>query len=269
MDRLKKVMIILLILILVFGIIIIILLQNKSKNSKNNNTLENKIKNENIEVTPSENDIALQYFSDYKTKLLDDTKGAYELLDSEYRTKKYKDYEIFEKFVEENRNEISNLTMDSYQVSEHNGKKKYICTDKNGKYYIFIEEKYLSYKVVLDTYTIDFSETLEKYQKSDNRVKVGMNLQKVIDAVNNGDDSYLYNKLDDTFKQNNFPSEQDFKTYFNQNFADKQLSFNTPKTNGGLYIATVTVQSKEETTSKDFIMKLLSGNNFVMSFNIN
>lgn len=269
MDGLKKVMIILLILLLIFGAIVVTLIGSKTKSSENNNSIENITENVNTEDTLADSDIALQYFSDYKMKLLSDTKAAYELLDSEYSQKKYKNYEDFEKFVEENRQEIANANMNKYEVTERDGKKKYICNDMNGKYYIFIEETNSNYKVALDTYTIDFPETLEKYQKSDNRIKVGMNLQKVIDAINNGDYLYVYGKLDDSFKQNNFPSESNFKKYFEQNFENKELSFKTPTADSGLYITTVTIKSSGESMSKDFIMKLLSGTDFVMSFNVN
>mgnify|MGYP000081844256 CR=1 FL=1 len=46
-------------------------------------------------------------------------------------------------------------------------------------------------------------EFIEKYNSANEKTKVGLNIQKVFDAINNEDYEYVYNKLDNTFKQTN------------------------------------------------------------------
>ena len=71
-----------------------------------------------------------------------------------------------------------------------------------------MEEEVGKYSVVLDTYTIDLPEFIEKYNSANEKTKVGLNIQKVFDAINNEDYEYVYNKLDNTFKQTNFKTVQ-------------------------------------------------------------
>ena len=55
-----------------------------------------------------------------------------------------------------------------------------------------MESNITNYEVVLDTYTIDLPEFLEKYNKNSDEIKCGMNIQKLFDAINDEDYSYVY-----------------------------------------------------------------------------
>lgn len=239
----------------------------------NNKQVQENSYNSNININPSDSYIVSQYFSEYRMKMLNDTVEAYKLLDTEYSQKKYNDYESFENYVNANKEKIEYASINKYQVTEHDGTKEYVCIDNNGKYYIFIEENAAKYKVVLDVYTTDLPEFLEKYKTNDGKIKVGMNIQKIFEAINDEDYRYVYNKLDNTFKQNNFPTEESFEEYVKQNFAHNQLEYENCKEEGNLYMFDVTVtegtESSKEAVRKTFVMKLLEGTDFVMSFNVN
>ncbi len=56
---------------------------NISKNKIQKNNYNNDVK-----VEGTEKDVVIQYFSDYRMKMLNDTKIAYQKLDSEYAEKK-------------------------------------------------------------------------------------------------------------------------------------------------------------------------------------
>ena len=225
--------------------------------------------NSDINVDGTEKDVVVQYFSDYRMKMLNDTKSAYQKLDSEYAEKKFGQYSNFESYVNNNKNKIEVASIDKYQVLENKNGREYVCVDENGKYYIFMEEEVGKYSVVLDTYTIDLPEFIEKYNSANEKTKVGLNIQKVFDAINNEDYEYVYNKLDNTFKQTNFKTVQEFKNYVIQNFSGKQLKYGECQQQGSLYIFDITITEGTKQTNKRVIMQLKDGTDFVMSFNVN
>ena len=225
--------------------------------------------NSDISVDGTEKDVVVQYFSDYRMKMLNDTKSAYQKLDSEYAEKKFGQYSNFESYVNNNKNKIEVASIDKYQVLENKNGREYVCVDENGKYYIFMEEEVGKYSVVLDTYTIDLPEFIEKYNSANEKTKVGLNIQKVFDAINNEDYEYVYNKLDNTFKQTNFKTVQEFANYAVQNFAGKQLKYGECQQQGSMYIFDITMISGTNQINKRVIMQLKDGTDFVMSFNAN
>ena len=112
-------------------------------------------------------------------------------------------------------------------------------------------------------------EFVEKYNSANEKTKVGLNIQKVFDAINNEDYEYVYNKLDNTFKQTNFKTVQEFKNYIIQNFSGKQLKYGECQQQGSLYIFNITITEGTKQTNKRVIMQLKDGTDFVMSFNVN
>ena len=225
--------------------------------------------NSHIKVEASEAYIVSQYFSEYRIKMLNDTEKAYELLDTEYKQEKFGSYEKFKNYVDSNQQKILYASISKYQVNENDGVKEYVCIDNNGKYYIFMESTITDYNVILDTYTTDLPEFLDKYNKNDDEIKAGMNIQKIFDTMNDEDYSYAYKKLDSTFKQNNFPTEESFKNYAEQYFSNNQLKYDDCTKSGELYVYDITVNEEDEnSTKKTFIIKLLEGTDYVFSFNI-
>lgn len=249
---------------------------NKDMDKKDINISKDRIEkndyNSHIKVNISDDYIISQIFSDYRMKMLNDTKNAYELLDEEYKKRKYGSYENFKSYVDNNREKIEYTSISKYQINEYNGVKEYVCIDKNGKYYIFTENSILDYGVILDTYTVDLPSFLDKYNNNNSEIKGGMNIQKIFDAISDGDYNYVYSKLDDTFKKNNFSNEKIFEKYAKQNLLGKKIEYNGCKKSGELYIYDVIISNEAENNknvvTKKFIVKLLDGTDFVMSFNI-
>lgn len=244
---------------------------NKNMDKKDFNISKNEIiknsYNNNIKVDDSEVYVITQYFSDFRMKMLNDTEVAYRELDSDYAQKKFGDYSNFQNYINENKESITYAEINKYQVVENSDNKEYICIDENGKYYIFVESGIGKYTVVLDTYTIDLPEFLTKYNSSNERIKVGMNIQKVFDAINDKDYEFVYNKLDSSFKQNNFKTLSEFKDYAEKNFVGKQLKYDECQQQGSIYVFNITITDGTNQTGKNVIMKLLDGTDFVMSFN--
>ena len=108
------------------------------------------------------------------------------------------------------------MALAQYQVTEEDGYTQYLLVDQNGKYYIANETAVMKYTTLLDTYTVDLPQFTESYNSANDSRKAGLNLQKVVDAINNNDYEYVYNKLDETFKSNNFPTLESFEQYSKQ-----------------------------------------------------
>ena len=112
----------------------------------------------------------------------------------------------------------------------------------------------------------------EKYNSSSNENKVAMNVEKIESAINNRDYKFIYNKLDETFKNNNFKSLDEFAEYINKNFFDNNnLEYESISNEGNVYIYTIKltdVNNEENTKTMTIIMKLKEGTDFVMSFSI-
>lgn len=226
-----------------------------------------------LDVSATEEYITKQYFSEYREKMTQYTEEAYNLLDQEYRDAKFGNYENFLQYVNNNKLNIETASIQGYKVSAMDGIKEYICYDQYGKYYIFTETSVTNYDVVLDTYTIDLPDFLEEYNSSNNAEKAGLNSQKIVDALNDGDYTYVYNKLDATFRQNNFATVDDFETYVKNTFyTSNNVEFSNYRNSGDLYVFDAAFTDKNNANSqaitKTFIVQLGEGTDFTMSFNV-
>ena len=212
-------------------------------------------------------------FAEIRNELLNDYEAAYNHLDEEYRTKKFATLDEFSNFTSEKEEEYKSMALAQYQVTEQDGYTQYVLVDQNGKYYIVNETAVMKYNTMLDTYTVDLPQFTESYNSANDSRKAGLNLQKVVDALNNNDYEYVYNKLDETFKSNNFQTLESFEQYIQDNlYTSANVEFSNYQNSGELHIFDATFTDKNNESSnaitKTFIVKLLEGTDFVMSFNV-
>lgn len=232
---------------------------------KNNN-------NQYIYRTITEEDYMKDLFAELKNELLYDHEAAYNHLNEEYRNKKFAKLEEFNNWLASREEEYKNMVLAQYQTVQEDGYTQYVLVDQNGKYYIFNETGVMDYTTMLDTYTVDLPEFIEKYNKSTSAEKAGMNMQKVVDALNNKDYSYIYSKLDDTYKTNNFGNVEIFEEYIENNlYTSVNVEYSNYNSSGDLHMYDVTFKDKNnensEPITKKFIIKLLDGTDFILSFN--
>lgn len=206
----------------------------------------------------------------YKEETLYNTQLSYEHINDEYKNARYTSLDKFQEYVKNNKKEISNIELEKYLVSEEEGYNQYVCLDKNGYYYIIRETEIFKYTIILDVYSIDLPEFIEKYNNANTVEKVGYNIQKCIEAINNKDYEYVYNKLDFEFKAVNYPIIENFEKeikakLFDRNEVKKVKSYNEGSTYA--YKMTITdVNNNEKEQDITVIMQLKEGTDFVMSF---
>lgn len=274
-----------------------------SETSNVNKGTEKKIeKNEynNVEYKDYDNaDIAKLYFDDYINKMLTDTETAYNMLDKDYREKRFGNIDNFRSYVNENKEKLeltykvdtltnndfelysdyvdfkwknSNLGIKQYSVETRNEYVQYICADAKENYYIFNAKYPMDYTVILDAYTIDLPDVLEKYNSSSNENKVAMNIEKIKTAINNKDYRYVYNKLNNTFKETNFKTEESLKEYLQSNiYINNNFECSSVQKQDNVYVAQVKVMNMDNTTQTKkikVVMKLKEGTDYEMSFSI-
>ena len=109
--------------------------------------------NEYIPVYVSEEDMAKIYFNDYIYKMHSDVNKAYNLLDEEYRNKKFVNIDNYKNYI--NSLENLNYVLDSFYVYDIGKNKVYGVYDTNGNIYIFKTRGIMQYTVYLDDYTVE------------------------------------------------------------------------------------------------------------------
>lgn len=246
---------------------------------------QNQVKNEEVEIKDryecneleyvaiSIDDLILLYFNDYKTCALTNPEQAYELLDKDYREKRFKNLEEYKSYISDNKNKIINDVLKSYKIKVDDETTTYICLGSYEDYYIFSENSVMDYTVILDTYTVDLPEFVEKYNSTNEQGKVALNIQKFVQSINDKNYRYAYNCLSDGFKNNYFKNQQSFENYIEQNlYESNEINYIEFETQGELYTYKVQFTEKENYNSqiieKTFIMKLGEGTDFELSFNI-
>ena len=132
----------------------------------------------------------------------------------------------------------------------------------------------MKYNIILDPYTIDLQAFIKEYNTSSNTMKVAMNIDKIKQAINDKDYKYVYSKLDETFKVNNYPTIDKLKDYIAINFFEKnEFSCENVEDKNGTYIFKIKVSSANNESVEEkyinVIMRLNSGTDFVMSFGQN
>lgn len=218
----------------------------------------------------SEEDFVKEEFMDYKYTLLNELDEAYSKLDNEYKAERFNNIQEFNNYIEEKRTQIENSIVVSYEYIDDN---QFIVQDDYGNQYVFIENSFMNYNVRLDNYTIITENYKNKYNKLDNESKAKTNVDMFIKMINSSDYRHAYDKLDETFRNNNFGSVENFESYIKENFFENNyLIVDKIEQKGEYYVVSTTlksdISSAADSKNKNFVIKLNEGTNFVMSFEI-
>ena len=205
--------------------------------------------------------------SKYQSEVLYDQEIAYNNLNEEYRNNRFGSFDNFMTYARQNIIRNVKLKLAKYQINNYDGYKQYVCQDGDDNYYIFNEKGVMNYSLLLDTYTVNIPKFTEKYDKADDQVKVGMNIEKILSAIKEKDYNYIYNKLDDTFKKNNFDSVDKLKEYIQKTFTSDKVTYNEFKNLGGIYTYKLLINGNSD-SNVTIIMQLNDNYDFKMSFSV-
>lgn len=220
---------------------------------------------------PSAQDISIRYFDDLKYKIKYNPNELYfDLLDEKYKEKRFPSTELFTEFITDINNRLDNMDIEQYKYE----KNQISVVDNYENIYTFKISSVMEYKVLLDNYTIKNDELTELYNKSNEQGKVNSNIKEFFYMVNMKDYNGIYNKLDDTFKNNNFGTLNDLRSYIKQNLYDYCVikeTVNAEKDNNN-YIYTVSFSDGKnkyaETKEITIVMQLKEETDYVISFSM-
>lgn len=229
-----------------------------------------------IEESFSDEDISQWYYKDYTLKALYFSEEAYEQIDEEYKEKRFENkIENYREYLAENESRIKSGNLVKYSVNNYDKSTVYTLVDsKNNSYFIEVSSNPTEYKIKLDQYTVKLEDYEKNYSKMSERNKVAANVYIFIQMINTKDYKHAYELLDNTFKQNNFGSLEEFKTYVKDNFFDNNYTDTSFEIGQQSDYYTCRMEVKENAGEDvrgkklEIIMKLKEGTDFVMSFNI-
>lgn len=248
------------------------LVKNKGMSGEDLTIEKNKYNNfEDVYITDEE--MAIKYIKDYTNKALEHPEIAYDLLDEEYRNKRFGDPEKYKEYVNSKEYQLENTTVSKYKVNEKEDYIEYVIVDTYENYYTIKETAVMNYTIMLDNYTVKSEEFISKYNNLDDEKKVATDIEIFIKMISNNDYKNSYNCLASEFKQNYFKTQDDFEKYAQDVFFDDNYVTVTDITRkGNVYICTANLRSgigvAADSMTKKFVVKLNQNAEFELSFEI-
>ena len=295
-NILLKIIIGVIILLIIFIILLLVVLrQQQSGNEATNEILEDsqsESQNVNVDgivpndvnqyqdVSISGASLASSYLRTYTTNALRYPEEAYNSLDEEYRKIRFHDsYEEYLQYVNELTNRLIQTNAQSYLISQRNDYREFNVLDNYENTYVIKEYAIMDYTIQLDNYTIPTEDFKTKYEAADQPTKVSTDLSIFFQMLNTKDYSHAYEKLDDGFKQNYFPTQADFENYVKQNFFDyNDIEVTSNRNEGEIFIYELSIKDGIESettettqraqTTKTFLVRLGDELDFDISFNM-
>lgn len=213
-------------------------------------------------------------FMHYKKSLRFNKEQTYNLLDDNYKNICFQNLEEYLTFIDSNYSKIASAKIEEYNKENKGSYTEYLFKDKKGNYYIFREIAPFKYTVMLDNYTISTTDFEKEYSSLMDKEKLVMNIQKFFKGINDKNYGYSYSVLSEAFKNNKYPTKNDFINYAKQNFFDEnEIEYESYEKENGVYIYKIKIKDAtgKNTAEKKFniIIKLNNGTNFEMSFGQN
>lgn len=204
------------------------------------------------------------YLADFSYELNNNIQNAYELLDEEYREKRFGGIEEFLNYANNKREQLQNIEITQYNIINKDNETIYIGTDKYGNYYKIIETGYMEYSIILDSYT------MKDYSDDSDEEKIKNYAEKFILMLNSCDYKHAYNLLEKEFREENFPTQQEFEEYIKQNFFDRNIIASKELNENGICLVTIKeeLSTKSNKLQKQFRINLIDDENYTIEFNL-
>lgn len=250
-----------------------------------NSIEEIEIQNSDISIQSNDNNIytsqkitneyvTKEYFILYKKLAISKPDIIYNMMSEDYRNLRFGSLEEFKEYINNNKEEISKITLKQYLVNNYDNYIEYVGKDQFGNLYIFNEYKDQSIQIKLDTYTVNEDVFVSEYEKATEEKKVQMNIDKFIQMLNRHDYKSSYNCIAESFKNNYFGTQEEFENYIKNNFFSyNKFEFeNFEKKGSNIYVYNIEVTDltgeNTEVRNINIIMQLNDNLDFEMSFGV-
>lgn len=166
----------------------------------------------------TEEKLAKKYFSYINNCMLYYPNKIYNILDKEYRDKRFINEDNFNEYVKEKKFYIYRSILNKYKKIKTEDKVVFSLIDNYNNHYILNQTNPMEFTLLLDDYTIKVENFTQKYQELDESQKYAYHLDLFKKMINSRDYNGIYNTLDNAFKSNNFSNVSELKKYIKNNF---------------------------------------------------
>lgn len=214
------------------------------------------------------------YLEQFSKLQIENTEKAYSLLNKEYKEERFPTLMEYQEYVKEYQEVIEDSILSKYSVDYYEDYTQYILVDLYNNSYTIDATGVMKYTIKLDNYTIKIDDYAKNYNKLADKDKVQSNVHIFLQMINTKDYKHAYELLDNTFKNNNFATLEQFKEYVKNNFFYYNLNASDIdiKQEGNYYIYQTTLKENSSSAAESkiltVIMKLEKETDFVMSFSI-
>lgn len=144
-----------LIMVVIFSIIfsIYLIINNVLNKDEEKTYLRDYKSNEYIKTYISDETMAKIYFSDYMNYLFNDLQKSYDLLDTDYRNKKFGSFQNFENYIKTV--DLNSAEVKSFAIKKSGSYEYFYIYDNSDRLYIFKTKGVMQYSVYLDDTTVN------------------------------------------------------------------------------------------------------------------
>lgn len=216
------------------------------------------------------------YYDEYTEIMKSNPEKAYNLLNSEYREKRFDNIDEFKEYTNIRANSTMDRRLSSYSINKIGNYTEITCKDNMEGNITFRVTSVMKYNVILDSYTMNITLFEKEYnEEQNNSYKAKMCFERFIECINGKDYKKAYLYLNDEYKERNFKTEQEFITYIEDNwFEINKYVYDTIQVSGQDYIINGSlIDSRQfesydaEFRNKSFVVRLGSNyNTFEISF---
>ncbi|MBO5179502.1 MAG: hypothetical protein J6B87_04055 [Clostridia bacterium] len=216
------------------------------------------------------------YYDEYTEFMKSNPERAYNLLNSEYRDKRFNSIDEFKEYTSIKANDIANRKLSSYSINKIGNYTEITCKDNMDGNITFRVTSVMKYNVLLDSYTMNIALFEKEYnEEQNNSYKAKICFERFMECINGKDYKKAYSYLNNEYKERNFKTEQEFITYIERNWFDtNKYIYDTIQTSGQDYIINGSlIDSRKfesydaEFLNKSFAIRLGSNyNTFEISF---
>lgn len=193
-------------------------------------------------------------------------------LAEDYKKAKFSNVAEFKDYISKNTNRIKETAILKYKKTEDDQETTYILEDEYENNYIIKYNSINRYKMYLDIYTIPLKEAKENYQKGSDMEKINININNFKQMLNTRDYNSIYDKLDSTFKSNNFINVQKLEEYLEKNtYKINNINIDEKSQQDNYYVCIgtlINMKDNSQTKKITIMIKLLDNDNYSISFNI-
>ena len=205
----------------------------------------------------SDREVMEKYIVYYENLIKNNPKKAYEILNEEYKEKRFNTYNKFSEFIKKRKETLNDIKIVGVKTYKNNEIEKYILTDQNNMNYIIEETSPMNFNIQLDDYTISNEENEKEYIYATDLEKVQLDVDKFINILSNYDYESAYSLLSEEYKINNFETLSKYIKFLEKNFYNNRIySIENIERDLQDYIVTVKVKENDRTASEEKINKI-------------